>query len=177
MRRYDEAAAILHDVLRSQPNLHTAFDALGSVYLDTAHYDTLIATAASYAADNPDDYRGYYFQAAGKEKSGTDIQQTEKLLRRCLQLNPNFAPGYALRGKTLLDAGDVPSAIRDLEAAIRLRPDYSPAHLQLIRAYKRVGRLEEAQRETAELARLNEESARPVPHLLYHRGSAAPAHQ
>jgi tetratricopeptide (TPR) repeat protein len=177
MRRYEEAAAMLQDVLRSKPNLSTAFDALGSVYLNAARYDDLIASAAAYAENNPDDYRGYFFQAAGKEKSGSATHEVEKLLRRSLQLNPNFAPGYALRGKILLDAGDVPSATRDLETAIRLRPDYTPAHVQLIRAYKRAGRVEEASREITELARLNEEAGKPVPRLLYHRGPAGAAHQ
>jgi hypothetical protein len=43
--------------------------------------------------------------------------------------------------------------------------------MYLANAYNRAGRKQDFQRETAELARLNELQSRPVPHLLYHRGS------
>jgi Flp pilus assembly protein TadD len=78
-------------------------------------------------------------------------------------------------GKLRPDEGQLASAIQSLENAIRLRPDYAPAHMYLASAWNRAGRKENARREAATLARLNEEQSKPVAHLLYHRGE--PAHQ
>ncbi|MES1260277.1 MAG: tetratricopeptide repeat protein [Acidobacteriota bacterium] len=179
LRRYDEAAAALRAALVLKPGLGTAFDALGTVFLEAGKYPELSEAAAGYIDRNPRDYRGYYYLAAGKLKTGARVGEAEQLLNRCIGLNPGFAAGHALLGKVLLDAGQVAPAIQELERAIRLRPDYTPAHLSLASAYAQAGRKEDARREAAELARLNEEQARPAPHLRYHRGTpqANPVHQ
>lgn len=170
MRRYEESAAVLRDCLRMQPHLSTAFDALGGDLLEMGSDDELIASARQYVAMNTSDYRGHFYLAAGLEKRGAQ-SDAESAVRRSIELNPAFAASRTLLGKILLDGGNLPGAIEELESATRLRPDYSAAHMYLANAYNRAGRKQDFQRETAELARLNELQSRPVPHLLYHRGS------
>jgi tetratricopeptide (TPR) repeat protein len=171
LRRYDEAAVALRAALGIKPDLGTAFDALGTVYLDAGQYAVMSDAAAKYIERNPRDYRGYYYLAAGKLKLGTGDEEPERLLQRSIGLNPLFAASHALLGKILLDAGQVVPAIQELERAIQLRPDYTPAHLSLSSAYSQAGRKEDARREAAELARLNDEQSKPAPHLRYHRGA------
>jgi tetratricopeptide (TPR) repeat protein len=172
LRQYDDAAATLRETLGMKPDLGTAFDALGAVYLNAGRYNDLCDDAARYMEKNPGDYRGYYYLAAGKQKNGSPAGDLEPLLKKCLELNSAFAAGYALLGKVRLDAGQVSSAIGALEQATRLRPDYTPAHMYLATAYNQAGRKAEARREATLLARLNEEQSRPVPHLRYHRAQS-----
>jgi tetratricopeptide (TPR) repeat protein len=170
LRRYEEAAVVLQECLAAKPDLSVAFDALGSAWLELGRYAALADFAAGYVARNPDDYRGYYYLAAAKEKLSEPVAEIQALLARCLDLNPRFAAAYALRGKFLLAGGDLTAAVAALEQAILLRPEYTPAHLSLASAYRQSGRAEDARREAAELARLNELESHPPPRLLYHRG-------
>ena len=172
MRRYEEADGELRECLRIQPHLGTAFDALGGALLELTRYEELCDAARQYISNNPNDYRGYYYLAAGAEKLDGQSSEIQSSLRHCLELNPDFAAAHTLMGKVLLEAGNTNAAIGELERATHLRPDYSAAHLYLSRAYASAGRKQDAQRENAELARLNEQQSRPVPHLLYHRGLA-----
>jgi tetratricopeptide (TPR) repeat protein len=170
LQRYDEAIKVLTECLRLNPDVAAAFDALGSAYLESAGYEDLLAAATEYARRKPADFRGHYYGAAARDKLGMELSETESLLRRAIECNSRFAASYALLGKVLVNSGRLQPAAAALEQAIRLRPDYTPAHYYLATVYKRLGRAEEAQRELREVARLNEEAGKPVPKLSYHRG-------
>ena len=70
--------------------------------------------------------------------------------------------------------GKLQPAIGALEEAIRLRPDFTPAHYYLANAYKQAGRAEDSRREFAEVSRLTQVESRPVQTLRYHRGDPQP---
>jgi tetratricopeptide (TPR) repeat protein len=57
-------------------------------------------------------------------------------------------------GRALLETGDVPGAIRELEAAVKLAPGSPHARFALADAYTRAGRKADAERERKEFARL-----------------------
>ena len=65
----------------------------------------------------------------------------------------NFAARGAL-GRILLDTGDVPGAIRELEIAVKMEPNSPPLRFSLASAYSRAGRKEDAARQRAEFTRL-----------------------
>ena len=170
LRRYDEAIPVLTECLRLKPDLGPAFDALGAVYLESNHYDDLLKAASDYTGRFPKDFRGYYYQAAAREKLQMDAAVTESLIRRSIECNSRFAASYALLGRVLMGSGRLEPAAAALEEAVRLRPDYTPAHYYLAIVYRRLGRGDDAGRESAEVSRLNEEESKPVPKLSYHRG-------
>ncbi|MGH9666322.1 MAG: tetratricopeptide repeat protein, partial [Bryobacteraceae bacterium] len=172
VERYDEAVRVLTDCLRRKPDFGPAFEALGNAYLGLADYARLRTTAMAYVRRNPDDYRGYYYQAAASDKLAMDAAGTEALLRRSVSLNPRFAGSTALLGKELIDEGRTMEAANALDQAIRMRPNDKLAHLYLGIAYRKLGRQEDARRESAELSRLNDEENRAAPKLRYHRGKA-----
>jgi tetratricopeptide (TPR) repeat protein len=171
LRRYGEAIPILKDCLRLNPNLGPAFDALGAAYLNSGDYETLLREAADYSRIHPDDFRGPYYEASARVELSMDNAGSETLLRRSIELNPEFAAAHTLLGRVLLNLSRVDEAIPELAKAIRLRPGYAPAHLYLAAAYRKTGKPDLAREESREVARLNEEENRPAPHLLYHRGS------
>lgn len=114
---------------------------------------------------------GFYYEASARVELALDPASAETLLRRSIQLNPNFAAAHALLGRVLLQRNQADAAIPELQQAIRLRPAYTPAHLYLATAWRKLGKPDLARQESEIVARLNEEESRPTPHLLYHRGS------
>jgi tetratricopeptide (TPR) repeat protein len=170
-QRFDLAEKELSLCLRLSPQMAVAFDGLAGLYIESAEYEKLGGAARQYLQTNPSDYRGYYYLAAALEHEKEDRQATEALLRKGIGLNPGFAASYALLGKLLLEGNSAAEAVRELEHAIQLRPDYPPAHLYLGNAYKKLGREAEAAREFQSVRDLNQkQSVRPS--LLYHRGAA-----
>jgi tetratricopeptide (TPR) repeat protein len=170
LQRYDEAIPVLSECLRLKPDLGSAFDALGAAYLESNRYDDLLTTAAEYTRRSPKDFRGYYYLAAAREKLQMDSAGTESLIRRSIEYNSRFAASYALLGKVLLGSGRPEPAAAALEEAVRLRPDYTPAHYYLANVYRKLGRDDDASREFAVVSRLKQEESKPVPKLSYRRG-------
>jgi Flp pilus assembly protein TadD len=72
-------------------------------------------------------------------------------------------------GKLLIEENRLDEAVRELERAIKLRPDYPPAHLYLGNAYRKLGRDADSAREFEALGQINDEQ-RSRPSLVYHRG-------
>jgi tetratricopeptide (TPR) repeat protein len=67
---------------------------------------------------------------------------------------PRFAPAMANLGNLLIEAGDVPGAIAQYEAAIAADDDCAVAHFNLGVAYKRAGRVDEGVRAMRKAQRL-----------------------
>lgn len=171
MRRYADAIPVLKECLKMRPDLGPAFDALASAYLNSAAYEMLLKESAEYAHARPEDFRGFYYEAAARVELALERAPAEALLRRSIQLNPNFAAAHALLGRILVDRNQAEAAVPELRQAIHLRPGYTPAHLYLARAWRNLGKTDLAREESETVARLNQEESRPVPHLLYHRGN------
>ena len=168
--RYEEAEKELLECLRRKPDFGLAFDGLGSVYLSTKRYEDAARRAERYRLENPEDFRGYYYLAAAQDGLKTDGAGTEALLRRAIGLRPDFAASHALLGKILLDGGRPREAAASLEEAIRLRPDYSPAYYHVAAAYRKLGRVADAEKALQTFSELKEKERQPAPALLYRRG-------
>jgi tetratricopeptide (TPR) repeat protein len=65
-------------------------------------------------------------------------------LDRAIELNPNSVSARSLRGKLLLDAGHIKEGAEDLEQAHRYDPTSRSAAYNLARAYRALGKTEEA---------------------------------
>lgn len=165
LRLYDEAEATLS---RCWPH-PLAFDALATVLVQGAKFEETKALSARFIQANPRDYRGYYFLASAKE--GLREEGASEAVAQSLARKGDFAAAHALLGKLQLAAGADADAAVSLEKAVRYRPDLVQAHLLLVRAYRKLGREEDAKREFAMVTELNKQEARQKPSLLYHRGS------
>lgn len=170
LARYDEAEPELRECLRRKPDFPIAFDALATVLLHSKRFEDLQKLADNYRHDYPSDFRGFYFAAAALDGLTDFDEQMAPLLSRSIQLNSNFAAAHGLLGKMKMRAAGPKAAIPHLEEAVRLRPDYSPAVLQLAQAYQRGGRESDAARVFQTLRELKERERIPPPSLLYHRG-------
>ena len=72
--------------------------------------------------------------------------QAFTLLSEVVRDKPDYADAQYQLGKILLERGDVKAAIEKLETAVRLDPTKDYSYFQLSVAYRRDGRLEDAQR-------------------------------
>lgn len=78
---------------------------------------------------------------------------------RLLALDPRHPGGRYQMGKLLLDEGRDLEAVTQLEKSVEAEPTNKPAHYQLARAYRRLGRAEDARREAAVFRSLKAEAA------------------
>ncbi|HYM09494.1 MAG TPA: tetratricopeptide repeat protein [Bryobacterales bacterium] len=166
MERWEEAEKELLACLTTKPDLGVAFDALETIYLNTKRYEDTQRAAETFLKNNPGDFRGYYYLAAARDGLKLETGETEGLLRRAIQIKPEFAASHALLGKILLEGGRAAEAAPVLEQAVRLRPDYAPSHYYLATAYRQLGRKQEAAREFQAVSDLNKKERESVPPLL-----------
>lgn len=167
---YDEAIAELKKCLEAKPGFAICFDGLATSYLNARRFDELAAAAAEQEKINPADYRSPYFAAAARNATGGPAKETMTLLQSSTKRNPRFAASHALLGRVLIQEGDIAGAISALETAVRLRPDYAPALLNLAQAYKKAGREQDAAHVFDRLRAANEKERAGKPALIYHRG-------
>jgi tetratricopeptide (TPR) repeat protein len=66
-----------------------------------------------------------------------------------------MAAAYSGRGDVLAKRGDDVAALRDFDAAIRLRPDFAPAYYSRGRSYMQLGELSKARADLSEALRLD----------------------
>ena len=142
--RSNEAAAELSECLRRKPDWALALDALGGVYLQSSRFAELERVATDYCDRNPEDFRGWYYAAAARSGACIEDAETEKLVRRSIRLNGNFAPSRSLLGKLLASSGQVQEAIAELERAVKLRPGDATLHMRLAYVYQEAGRAADA---------------------------------
>lgn len=78
-----------------------------------------------------------------------------KFAEEAVKLNPRLLLGHYILGRILLDAGETPRAIEELEVSQRMAPDEPKIYFALSRAYAKVGRKADADRARQTFARLN----------------------
>lgn len=171
LTRYAEAESDLRMCYQRRPDFPPAFDGLAGIYATTKRFEDLLALARDFGSRDPrHDYRGPYYEAVALDGLRSDPEEIKRRLHQANARNPRFAASRALLGKVLLQSGQASSAIPELEAALRLRPDYSPAALHLAQAFQKAGRTEDAARAFQKLREIKEREQAPKPALDYHRG-------
>jgi tetratricopeptide (TPR) repeat protein len=83
--------------------------------------------------------------------------RAEQLLLAAAKHDPTLAEAQFQLGELALRRGDNALALAHLENAVRISPDSAPVHFALARGYRRAGRVEEADRETALFEKLKKQ--------------------
>jgi len=153
----DKAAAILTRL--SQQSL--APDALllvGQVYGEMGDQQQALATFQKAIQASPTLKRAHYDAGLAQLR----LKQPAKAMTEFeaeLKLNPDDAEAQYQLGKTLLEQGKTKYAIPHLEAAAKLKPNLDDVHNQLQIAYRKVGRIADANHEAKLAASKNKPSA------------------
>jgi tetratricopeptide (TPR) repeat protein len=124
-------------------NLGLASEALGDVAQAQQHY--LKAISLVYK-DHPE-YDVVYANFADLLIKLGDFQRAFDLAAEAAQRNPSEPRNFFLSGKALVQAGRSDLAVRWFEQAIKLDAEYPEPHYLLSQAFRKLGRLEDADRE------------------------------
>jgi Flp pilus assembly protein TadD len=94
----------------------------------------------------------YYYAVSlwnSREVGGTptELDKIESLLKRAIDLAPNFAKAHFQLGALYFARGDYQGAVREYESAVRLAPEMKEAHFRLANAHKHTGQADLAARE------------------------------
>ena len=103
--------------------------------------------------------RGYLAQMLDQPEIAVDAYE------RVVASVPDDWASWNNLGNARVAAGDVETGIADLKRAIALAPDSPPARLNLARAYRRLGDLQEAERLLREMAEQFPSDAMPLKDL------------
>lgn len=124
-------------------NLGLASEALGDVAQAQQHY--LKAISLVYK-DHPE-YDVVYANFADLLIKLGNFQRAFDLAAEAAQRNPGEPRNFFLAGKALVQAGRSDLSVRWFEQAIKLDPDYSEPHYLLSQAFRKLGRVVDADRE------------------------------
>lgn len=90
------------------------------------------------------------------KRGGAGTDEGLKELGRALEINPNLYEARVTLGRTLVVRGRAAEAVEHLRRAAELAPGNPEPRYQLVIAYRRLGRKEEADRESAVIKRIHE---------------------
>jgi len=140
---YAEAVTELSRALELDPKLPEAHYSRGIVRFKQGQMDEAAREFQAELALNANSLPSLY-QLAVVRLAQQQRDEAIGLLKRVLQESPGNPDARYQLGKALLEKGDVKGAIENLEASVRTQPkDYS--YYQLSLAYRRDGRLPDAQ--------------------------------
>jgi tetratricopeptide (TPR) repeat protein len=150
--KWEEAAKEYRAILEKNPRQEGIHYRLGRLILSAPKSATTLADAKKEFEEelkiNPSNAGAEYvlgelaFQAA-------ELDQAIEHFSRAVKLEPGFADALLELGRALVAAGQVAEAVTPLETAVKLQPENPLTHFHLSTAYTRLGRSEEANRESA----------------------------
>ena len=119
--------------------------------LQEGRTDELIAVVRERLRKSPADAGSLYLLAQGLLRKGArpgdaGFSEARGSLEKAVKLEPKFDQALALLGKLYLDLKMYDPALRELELALKLRPDNRVAMYQLMLAYAAAGRNEDSAR-------------------------------
>ena len=129
------------------PSLPLAHRLLGEIDLASGHVEDATAEFEKERQRNPMDGSTYDRLGDAYARAG-DYPRAEQMLERALLLEPTATGPYILLGKVLLKRQDAASAAGYLERAEKMDPSNPITHSLLGQAYRAMGRVDEARRET-----------------------------
>jgi tetratricopeptide (TPR) repeat protein len=107
---------------------------------------------------NPTDANSEY-ELGGIYWLRSDIEQAAGHYTRALGFRPDFVDAHVALGRVRMAQGDLERALSHLLEAVRLDPQSDTARYRLAQAYRKLGRTQEADRESAAFQQLRDSQA------------------
>jgi tetratricopeptide (TPR) repeat protein len=120
------------------PGQASGYAMLASAFARSGRLTELDAILAQSEKAVPDDLTPYYQAAAALVDTGQELGRAEKYIAHYVSQETEGRQPDRVQAKWLLASlyekgGRTPDAIRELEAAVRMRPDFEPAKKDLKR--------------------------------------------
>ena len=152
--RYDKAFPIFERVLSEHPRAPFLHYAYGDALAATSMYDEAQIQLREETRLNPASVLPYLRLASIAlllHQSASSLADS----KQAVAIAPTSSEAHYLLGRSFLEEGDIPAAIRELETARQFAPNSPKVHFNLARAYLKAERTAEARQERAEFERLN----------------------
>jgi len=150
IKKYREALA-----LRGTHNALGIHYAIGTAYARMGKFDEATAEFQKELEINPNDALALW--KLGELAFLSDPQEARAYLERAVRLNSEIPQAILAYGRALVKTGDTEKAIAQFKQVVRLAPEEHSVHYHLFKAYRQLGRLQEAK---AELAQFREMTAK-----------------
>jgi len=143
---YTRAESTFERILKADPTVAKAHYFAGQAYLRAERWDEAAREFQAELALHPSDVDakfnlGFVYLQLSRPADA------EKLFQEVIEAQPEHANAQYEYGKILMDHSDVRGAITHLEIAARLKPNTDYVHYQLQAAYRKEGRIADADRE------------------------------
>jgi tetratricopeptide (TPR) repeat protein len=162
--RWSEAAGEYRAVLAQNPNLPGIHYRLGRLLLSLPENAATPATREEAQKEfeaelkiNPRN-AGAEYVLGELARQARDWSRAIDHFSKATKLDPAFADAFIGLGRSLIADRKFPEAIAPLEHAVKLRTENPAAHYHLAMAYSRVGRKEDAERESAAFRQASEKA-------------------
>jgi tetratricopeptide (TPR) repeat protein len=143
---YSRAVQTFHGVLQNDPSFPKAHYFAGEACIRWEHWDQAAQEFQAELALVPNDPDAK-FDLGFVYVHQSRVDEAAKLFQEVMAESPEHSSAQYEYGKILLDRGDIQGAITHLEIAARLSPQTDYVHYQLQAAYRKDGRIADADRE------------------------------
>jgi tetratricopeptide (TPR) repeat protein len=159
MNNYDGAVVELKKAVDMAPRQPGSHFKLGGAYAGLSQWDAAAGEYQAELAIDPQSCHAQWKLGSIVILKGGDAQEALGLIDKSLAECPALTDARADRARALLTLGRNAEAVPDLQAAIKADPSDPRNHFLLAKAYRALGRSQEAQSEMQTFSKL-EESAR-----------------
>jgi tetratricopeptide (TPR) repeat protein len=143
---YSRAVQTFHSVLQNDPSFPKAHYFAGEACIRWEHWDQAAQEFQAELALVPNDPDAK-FDLGFVYVHQSRVDEAAKLFQEVIAESPEHSSAQYEYGKILLDRGDIQGAITHLEIAARLSPQTDYVHYQLQAAYRKDGKIADADRE------------------------------
>jgi tetratricopeptide (TPR) repeat protein len=150
--QYGVAAEHYKRAIAKAPNTRNLHYALGHALYQTADFKEALKEYRLELQVNPDSYMACW--EAARILVNDDPTEAAALSTRALEISPNLAPAYLVRGRAFLQLKEFDKALEDLKKAAALDSNEPSVHFQLARVYRGLGLARQAEQENAIFAEL-----------------------
>jgi tetratricopeptide (TPR) repeat protein len=158
-KRFPSAEAQFREVIQREPKNYRAWDnlalTLDAQWRDAEAIQAFLRTLDLVKTDHPE-YDWAYANFAEFFLRRNDSEKAFQLAAEAAHRNPQSARDAFLTGNALVKLGQHDKSERWLKRALELDPGYSEAHYVLARVYRKLGRMEDAQRQLEEFKKARE---------------------
>ena len=152
--RYDDTFRAFAEILKNYPGTPFLHYAYASALETLSRYEDAEAQLREELKVTPRSPLSY-MRLASIELKRRHPEEALEYAKQATQLDSQGAGGHELMGRALLDAGKIAEAIKELETASKLAPNYPEVHFNLARAYTKAKMRAQAEQERALFAQLN----------------------
>ena len=145
--QYGVAAEHYKRAIAKAPNTRNLHYALGHALYQSGDFKEALKEYQLELQINPYSYMACW--EAARILVNDDPNEAITLSTRALDMSPNLAPAYLVRGRALLQLKEFDKSLEDLKKAAALDSNEPTVHYQLARVYRGLGLTQQAEQENA----------------------------